>query len=183
MHENGFGHGIEVTQWTAHVERAYEGNAQRLVAALSRAYGRSIVEDAVQDAFARALSWTPTADRLDNLMNFHFMKRCTVRILFRYIRTDIRRACRERRRSSAARTSAAGACTPDMLLEAKERCDLAVKVFDELPSWQRPVVQMILVGSRTRRDVARITGVRSTTQNNWRHKFVTDLRHRLDPRD
>jgi DNA-directed RNA polymerase specialized sigma24 family protein len=72
---------------------------------------------------------------------------------------------------------------PDAVLEMKERCELAVKAFGELPSWQMPVVHMIVIGRRTRCDVARITGVRSTTQNNWCHRFVSKLRHRLDPHD
>jgi len=183
MHENGSGHGVEVAEWKAHVARAYEAHAQRIAAALSRSFGSWVAEDAVQDVFMRALSWKPTLGRVENVLNFRFMKRCSARVAMRHVRTEDRRNRSERRRSDAARATADGLRTPDRLLELKERCELALETFSELPSWQRPVVYMIMVDHRTREDVARITGVRSTTHNNWRSKFVAELRHRLDWRD
>jgi DNA-directed RNA polymerase specialized sigma24 family protein len=183
MHEYGSGHGVEVAQWKAHVARAYEAHAQRITDALSKAFGRWIAEDAVQEAFARALTWKPTAKRLENMLSLKFMRCCSARVAIRILRTSARHRCRERRRARADGSSCLRSRAPDMLLEAKERERLAVDVFSELPSWQRPIVYMMLVDRRTKRDIERITAVRSTTQANWRHRFVTELRHRLDPQD
>jgi RNA polymerase sigma factor (sigma-70 family) len=180
MQGNGSGHGQLVVQWKAHVARAFESQAARIAAVLSRTYGRTLAEDAVQEAFMRAMSWTHREGRLESLMNIGFMTRCASRVAIRHIRTERRRTQRERRWCEDAWWSRASDTAPAQQAERKERCELAVKVLDELPSWQRPVVQMMVVDGRRHRDVARITGVRTTTQANWRHDYVTELRHRLD---
>ena len=180
MQGNGSGHGQLVVQWRAHVARAFESHAARIAAALSRTYGRTLAEDAVQEAFMRAMSWRHREGRLESLMNIGFMTRCASRVAIRHIRTERRRTWRERRWCEGAQRSCASDAAPPQQVERRERCELAVRVLQELPSWQRPVVQMMVVDRRTQRDVARITGVRTTTQSNWRHQFVTELRHRLD---
>ncbi len=183
MHEYGSGPGVEVAQWKAHVARAYEAHAQRITDALSKAFGRWIAEDAVQEAFARALTWKPTAKRLENMLSLKFMRCCSARVAIRILRTSARHRCRERRGAPAAGPPPPPSRSPAMERAAEERERHAVDVFSELPSWQRPIVYMMLVDRRTKRDIERITAVRSTTQANWRHRFVTELRHRLDPQD
>lgn len=183
MQGDGSGHGQRFVQWKAHVECAYKSHAARIAAVLSRTYGKARAEDAVQEAFLRAMSWRLREGRLECLMNLGFMTRCASRVALRHIRTDTRRIKRERGWSEDARRAGPRAMAPPQLAERSERCEMAVRVLDELPSWQRPVVQMMLVDQRRHRDVARITGIRTTTQSNWRHRFVTELRHRLDRQD
>ena len=183
MQGNGSGHGQSVTQWRAHVEHAYERNAERIARALSRTFGAARAEDAVQETFMRALKWEGSQNRLQCMMNFGFMARCASRVALRHIRTETRRTRRERAWSESARTGCPWDATPARQAERQERRDAAAKVLGELPSWQRPAVQMMVVDQRKYRDVARITGVRSTTLNNWRHRFAAELRDRLDPRE
>ena len=183
MQGNGSGHSQLVVQWKAHVARAYESHAARIAAMLSRTFGKARAEDAVQEVFTRALTWRQDEVRLGGLMSLGFMTRCASRAAMRNLRKDVRRARCERGLSEAARKSRADGGTPPQQLEKRERCEIAVKVLEWLPSWQRPVVQMMVVDQRRQRDVARITGVRTTTQSNWRHSYVTELRHRLRDRD
>jgi DNA-directed RNA polymerase specialized sigma24 family protein len=182
MHGNGSGHGRSVAEWRAHVEHAYERHAERIASALSRTFGAARAEDAVQEMFMRALSWNGDRDRLRCMMNFRFMVRCASRVALRHIRTETRRARRERTWSESARPGCPWGATPANRLERQEGCDAAAKLLGELPSWQRPAVQMMVVDRRRYRDVERITGVRSTTLNNWRHRFAAELKDRLDPR-
>lgn len=183
MQGNGSGHGQSVVQWRAHVARAYEANAARIAAALSRTYGAARADDAVQEMFMRALSWTEDDARRERVMSFSFMTRCAARMALRHARTESRRARHERGRSAHGSVPCPWALTPARQAERNERCDLAAKALGDLPSWQRPAVQMMVVDRRRCCDVARITGVRATTLNNWRHRFNEDLRHRLDPHD
>lgn len=180
---NGSGQGQRSVQWKAHVGRAYESNSARIVAMLARTYGSSRAEDAVQEAFMRALSWKRVESRRECVMSAPFMTRCASRVALRHIRTETRRQGSERGWWEVARSVWRGKQTPDQRAELAERCGIAVKVLEELPSWQRPVVQMMVADRRRQRDVARITGVRTTTQSNWRNRFVTELRVRLREHD
>lgn len=182
MHGNGFGHGRSVMQWRAHVEHAYGRHAERIARALSRTFGAARAEDAVQEMFMRALKWKADQDRLRRMMSFRYMMRCASRVALRHIRTETRRARHERTWSESARQGCPWDATPALQVERQERRATAAKLLGELPSWQRPAVQMMVVDKRRYRDVERITGVRSTTLNNWRHRFAEELKDRLDPR-
>lgn len=183
MQGNDSGNDRSVVQWRAHVERAYESNAPRIAAALSRTYGSARADDAVQETFMRALTWRSDDIQAGRVMSFSYMTKCASRVALRHIRTETRRARRERGRGESLRAACQGTATPPRQAERKERCDMAERALGELPSWQRPAVQMMVVDRRRCDDVARITGVRATTLNNWRHRFTTELRRRLDPRD
>lgn len=183
MQGNGSGHGQSVVQWRAHVERAYATHAARIAAALSRTYGSARADDAVQEMFMRALSWRQDDARRERVMSFSFMTRCASRMALRHARKESRRARHERDRSASGSVPCPWAITPARQAERKESCDMAAKALGDLPSWQRCAVHMMVVDRRRCGDVARITGVRATTLNNWRHRFNEELRHRLDPRD
>jgi DNA-directed RNA polymerase specialized sigma24 family protein len=183
MQGNESGNDQSVVQWRAHVARAYECHASRIASALSRAYGAARADDAVQEMFLRALSWRRDDVTRERVMDFSYMTKCTSRVALRHIRTETRRAHCERGRSASSARGCPWEITPARLAERKERCDLAAQALGELPSWQRPAVQMMVVDRRRCSDVARITGIRATTLNNWRHRFAVDARQRLDPRD
>jgi DNA-directed RNA polymerase specialized sigma24 family protein len=175
--------GDSVSQWRAHVASAYERHGAAISAALTRTFGAAHADDAVQEMFMRALMWTPSDRWRERVMSFKFMTRCTARVALRHFRTESRRARHERGRAVANRPECPWSCTPARAAERRERCDMATTALGDLPSWQRPAMQMMMVDRRTCRDVARITGVRATTLNNWRHRFAVDARHRLDAWD
>lgn len=183
MQGNDYGKDQSAVQWRAHVARAYECHAPRIVSALTRTYGAARADDAVQEMFMRALSWRQDDVQRERVMSVGYMTRCASRVALRHIRTETRRARHERGRSESGRVACPWASTPARIVERKERCDLAAQALSDLPSWQRPAVQMMVVDRRRCDDVARITGVRATTLNNWRHRFAVEARHRLGPRD
>lgn len=181
MEGNESGNGQSLAQWMEHVSRAYARNAAKIAAALTRTYGATWAEDAVQESYLRALSWRREPEVGDRVMSFRFMRQCASRAAKRLHRTHSRRLRRERELHHLARSSRTKGDTPPSVAELQERCDAAAAALSALPAWQQPAVQMMLVCRRTYRDVARITGVRSTTLNNWRHRAVEEMRHRLDP--
>lgn len=183
MQGNDSGNGQSLAQWMEHVSRAYARHAAKIAAALTPTYGATSAEDAVQDSYLRALSWRREPQVGDRVMSFRFMRRCAARAAKRIQRTHSRRIRRERELHESARSSCDWGATPASAAELQERCDAAAAALSTLPEWQRPAVQMMLVCRRTYQDVARITGVRSTTLNNWRHRAVVEMRRRLDPRD
>lgn len=183
MQGNESGNDQSVVQWRAHVGRAYECHAPRIAAALSRTYGAARADDAVQETFMRALKWRRDDVQRERVMSFSYMTKCASRMALRHIRTETRRVKHERGRGESLRPACPWATTPFRQAERKERCDMAAQALGELPSWQRPAVQMMVCDRRRCDDVARITGIRATTLNNWRHRFTVELRHRLDPRD
>lgn len=183
MHGEDSGNDQSAAQWRAHVAHAYAQNAPRIVAALSRTYGAARADDAVQDMFMRALSWRRDDVQRDRVMSLGYMTRCASRVALRHIRTESRRSRHERSEHVRGRAACPWSATPQRVAERNERCDIAARALGDLPSWQRPAVQMMVVDRRRCEDVARITGVPSTTLNNWRHRFAVDARHRLDPRD
>lgn len=183
MQGNESGNGPSVAQWREHVSRAYARNAARIAAALSRTYGAACAEDAVQESYLRALSWRRDPEVGDRVMSYRFMRRCAARAAQRLFRTESRRTRREREWLESARSACPWADAPSARAQRKERCDAAAAALSELPSWQRPAVQMMLVDRRTYSDVARITGVRPTTLNNWRHRATAEMRGRIDPQD
>jgi DNA-directed RNA polymerase specialized sigma24 family protein len=166
----------------ARIAEAFKQHAPRITGILSRTFGTARAEDAVQEAFTRAIRWCDRND-LAHRLSFGFMTRCASRIAFRGVRTDGRRIRLERHSHGSGRpTGAASRATRDPI-DWAELASAAVNAICELPAERSMALYMMLVDGRAQREVVRITGLRDNTVRNWRHRTVTDLRQRLGERD
>lgn len=183
MNLNGNGFGRPTSGGHAQVAQAFKMHASCIMGILSRTYGTARAEDAVQEAFARALKWGCDEKELAERLNIGFMTRCASRLALRAVRTEQRRRNSERNARLRSDPSRGTECSPRERLDRDERARVAVDAIGQLPAARGHVVHMMLVDGRRQRDVVRITGLRETTVHNWRHRTVTDLRRRLGERD